>query len=180
MSKIGKQLIGIPQDVKIDISDNKISVGGKKGKLEKIFPQEIKIEQTKNELIIKFEGSKEKKALWGTWRAHIANMIKGVTDGFEKSLKIEGVGWRASLEGQNLVLKLGFSHLVKVSPSEGVAFSTEKDIIKISGIDKEKVGNIAAKIRKICPPEPYKGKGIRYVDEIVKKKAGKKAVASVK
>ncbi len=180
MSKIGKKPIELPIDVKVDLSDNKIIVEGPKGKLERIIPREIKIEKQDQTLIVSFDGPKEKKALWGSFRSHISNMVEGVKNGFEKSLKIEGVGWRASLEGKDLSLKLGFSHLVKVKPIDGVTFSIEKDIIKVSGIDKEKVGNVAAKIRSIYPPEPYKGKGIRYLDEVVRKKAGKKAVASIK
>ncbi len=182
MSKIGKKPIAIPEGVKVEMNGDKIIVEGPKGKLERTLPKEIKIKINESEklLMVSFEGAKEKKALWGSFRAHINNMIEGVKNGFEKSLKIEGVGWRASLEGKELSLKLGFSHPVKVKPIEGVTFSVEKDIIKVSGIDKEKVGNMAAKIRAIYPPEPYKGKGIRYVDEVVKKKAGKKAVASIK
>jgi large subunit ribosomal protein L6 len=180
MSKIGKKPIVIPDDVKIEISDNKIIIEGPKGKLEKNFPSEINIDKKEKELLVSFRGPKEKKALWGSWWAHIVNMIKGVKNGFEKSLKIEGVGWRVKLEGKTLVLKLGFSHSIKIPSPEGVDFLIEKDIIKILGIDKDKVGNVAAKIRAIYPPEPYKGKGIRYVDEVVRKKAGKKAVATIK
>lgn len=180
MSKIGKQSINIPDSVKVEISENKIVIEGFKGKLEKEFPSEISIDKKGKELIVTFKGLKEKKALWGTWRSHIANMIEGVKDGFEKSLKIEGVGWKASVEGKTLVLKIGFSHPVKIVPPESIVFSVEKNIIKISGIDKEKVGNIAAKIRSIYPPSPYKEKGIYYVDEVVRKKVGKKAVTVVK
>lgn len=180
MSKIGKKPITLDKDIKIDLSEGRIIVEGPKGKLERKIPKEIKIIKDDANLVVAFEGPREKKSLWGTFRSHIANMVEGVKNGFEKSLKIQGVGWRASFEGKDLVLKLGFSHPVKVKPIEGITFSIEKDIIKVSGIDKEKVGSIAAKIRAIYPPEPYKGKGIRYVDETVRKKAGKKAATSIK
>jgi large subunit ribosomal protein L6 len=180
MSKIGKQPIKIPSDVKIDFTNGKIIVEGPKGKLERNIPSEVLVNKKENEIVLAYKGPKEKKALWGTWRAHIFNLIEGAKNGFEKNLKIEGVGWRASIEGEDLSLKVGFSHPVKVSPPEGINFVMEKDIIKIVGINKELVGNVAAKIRAIRPPEPYKGKGIRYVDEVVKRKAGKKAVTALK
>lgn len=177
MSKIGKQPIQIPEGVKVEINGNEILVEGQKGKLVKVFPPEILIEKEENQILVKFKGSrdKKKKALWGTWQRHIKNAIDGVNKGFEKELKIEGVGWRAEMKGENLSLKVGLSHLVEIPPKEGIKFSIEKDIIKVSGPDKEKVGTVAAEIRRIKPPEPYKGKGIRYIDEIIKKKAGKKA-----
>ena len=179
MSKVGKKQIEILEGIKVDIKEDKILVEGPKGKLERNFPPEISIEKKENILKVSFSGPKEKKAYWGTWRSHVSNMIKGAKEGFEKKLKIEGVGWRASLEGKDLVLNVGFSHPVKISPPENISFSVEKNIIIINGIDKELIGNIAAKIRKVRPPEPYKGKGIHYEDEIVRKKAGKKAVATM-
>jgi len=178
MSKIGKQPIKILENVDIQIKDQRILVKGPKGTLEKVFPSEISVERKNGELLVKFKGSKEKKALWGTWRQIIKNMIEGVSKGFEKRLKLEGIGWRANIEGKDLVLKVGFSHPVRISPIEGVSFSVEKDIIKVSGIDKEKVGIAAANIRKVRPPEPYKGKGIRYIDEVIRRKPGKKAVGT--
>lgn len=178
MSKIGKKPIEIPSEVKIDFKEGKILVEGPKGKMEKYLPREISFEIKDNNLIVSYNGPKEKKALWGTWRSHIQNMIIGVKDGFEKRLLIEGVGWRASIEGKDLVLNVGFSHPVKVSPPDGINFAVEKNIIVIGGTDKELVGNVAAKIRKIRPPEPYKGKGIRYENEIIRRKAGKKAVSA--
>lgn len=179
MSKIGKQPINI-EGVKTEISDGKITIEGSKGKLEKVLPPEIFVKKENNTLKVLFKGPKEKEALWGTWRSHIFNMVNGVKNGFEKRLKIEGVGWRANPEGKNLVLRIGFSHPVKITPPEGVIFLVEKDIIKILGPDKNLIGNVAAKIRKVRPPEPYKGKGIRYENEIVRRKAGKKAVAAIK
>ena len=182
MSKIGKQPIQIPEGVKVEIKGNEIFIEGPKGKVAYVLPPEIGVEKKENEILVKFNGSrnKTKKALWGTWQRHIKNAIEGVIKGYEKELKIEGVGWRAELKGDKLVLKIGFSHLVEISPLTGIEFSLEKDIIKIKGFEKEKVGNTAANIRKIRPPEPYKGKGIRYIDEVVRKKAGKKAVAAEK
>lgn len=180
MSKIGKRPIKIPEGVKVEVKDNKVSVTGPKGVLLKELPPEIFIEKKDNQLLVKLKEPREKKALWGSWRAHLKNMLEGVTKGFEKKLKIEGLGWRATLEGKDLVLQVGFTHPVKISPLEGINFSVKKDIIKVSGIDKEKVGTVAAKIRKVKPPEPYKGKGIRYLDEIIRKKPGKKAIAVAK
>lgn len=182
MSKVGKKPIILPNDIKIEKSENLLTVEGPKGKLTRILPEEIQVEMNEEEgkkiINVVYNGPKEKKALWGTFRAHIQNMIEGVKNGFEKKLIIEGVGWRANLEGKDLVLNVGFSHPVKVSPPDGISFGVEKNNIIVSGIDKELVGNIAAKIRKIRPPEPYKGKGIRYENEIIRRKAGKKAAGS--
>ena len=116
--------------------------------------------------------------MWGTFNALISNMVCGVVDGYEKKLQLEGIGYKANLEGEGLTLQIGFSHPVKIKKIEGIKFLIEKNIITISGIDKELVGQTAATIRAIKPPEPYKGKGIRYVGEYVRKKAGKKVVAS--
>lgn len=178
MSKIGKLPIEIPNDVKVEIKEKKILVKGPKGALEKEFPSEIFIERKDNLLFVKFQGTKEKKALWGTWRALIKNIIKGVNEGYEKKLKMTGVGWKANIEGDNLILKTRFTHPVKIPFLKGINLSVEKDIINVSGIDKEKVGLMTAKIRAISPPEPYKGKGIAYLDEVIKRKAGKKVVAA--
>lgn len=183
MSKVGKKPIELPPEIKIDLRDNFLIVEGPKGKLERKIPDEIKIkiEETggRKVILVSYEGSKEKKALWGTFRSLIYNMIEGVKNGFEKKLIIEGVGWRANMEGKDLVLNIGFSHPVKVSPPDGINFSVEKNnMVIVSGIDKEVVGNTAAKIRKIRPPEPYKGKGIRYENEVIRRKAGKKAATS--
>lgn len=180
MSKIGKRPIEIPETVKIEIKGKKVSARGPKGVLTKELPPGISIVRKDNQLLVKFEGPKEKKAFWGSWHSHLENMIEGVNKGFEKKLKIEGLGWRARLEDKILVLQVGFTHPVKISPPESIIFSVKKDIIKVSGIDKESVGTIAAKIRNVRPPDPYKGKGIRYIDEVIKKKPGKKATVAVK
>lgn len=179
MSRIGKQPIEIPQGVDVSIENNLVKVKGPKGELERYIRPEIKIE--KNDNIITVAPDKETKrtsALWGLSRTLIANMVEGVTNGFEKKLEIQGVGYRANMEGEALVLLMGFSHPVKIDKVEGIKFEVDKLIITVSGIDKELVGQIAAKIRKVKPPEPYKGKGIRYVGEYVRIKAGKKAAGS--
>ena len=120
------------------------------------------------------------KALWGTFRQLIFNMVEGVTNGFEKKLEIVGVGYKASLDKNDLVLEVGFSHPVRIECPEGIKFSVEKNIISVSGIDKELVGKIAAKIREVKPPDPYKGKGIRYLGEVIRQKLDKKAITTAK
>jgi large subunit ribosomal protein L6 len=181
MSRIGKKPIQIPEGVQVEIHQNKIRVEGPKGKLEKNIPSEIDV-QIKEGMILVSPKSKTKKAkaLWGTIRQIIYNMVEGVTKGFEKKLEMEGLGYRASVSGDELVLEVGFSHPVKIKKPEGINFSVEKNIITVSGIDKELVGQIAANIRRVRPPDPYKGKGIRYLGEVIRKKAGKKAVAAAK
>jgi len=183
MSRIGKQPIKIPENVEVKIEGDLIIVKGPKGELKNRIPREIKIEIKDKELKLKpIIFHKETQALWGTWRSLINNMIQGVTKGFEKKLEIRGVGYRAELKdsptgeaGRNLVLSLGYSHLVKVRAPRDIEFKVEKNTITVSGIDKQVVGQIAADIRKKRKPEPYKGKGIRYEGEIVRRKAGKKA-----
>jgi len=179
MSRIGKQPIEIPQGVNITIENNLVNVKGPKGELERYIRPEIKIEQKENQLIVgPDKETKRTGALWGLSRTLIANMVLGVTVGYSKKLEIQGVGYRASLEGENLVLLMGFSHPVKIEKVEGIKFEVEKNNIIVSGIDKELVGQVAAKIRKVRPPEPYKGKGIRYEGEYVRIKAGKKAAGA--
>ena len=179
MSRIGKKPILIPENVEIKIGDQKVVVGGPKGELSREVRPEIGVEVKEGKILVspKIE-IKKTKALWGLTRALIANMIKGVTEGYEKKLEIEGIGFRASVEGENLVLSVGFTHPVKIKAPEGIKFSVEKNIITVSGTDKELVGQMAAKIRAIRPPEPYKGKGIRYVGEQVRRKVGKKAATA--
>jgi large subunit ribosomal protein L6 len=179
MSKIGKQPIIIPKDVKIELDKNKIKVVGPKGTLEKFLPKDIEFDFQENVLIVKpLTSDRQTKALWGTWRSLINNMVIGVKDGFSKELEYKGVGYKAVVEGATLNLDLGFSHPINVKAPEGINFKAEKNSIIISGIDKELVGQVAAKIRKLRPPEPYKGKGIKYKDEIIQRKEGKKVVGS--
>jgi large subunit ribosomal protein L6 len=184
MSRIGKKPILIPPGVDVKIEDSKVIVRGPKGELSREIRPEIKVEVKDNQIFLspKIEKAMDKKtkALWGLSRALLANMVQGVIEGYEKKLQIEGLGFRASLEGDNLVLQVGFTHPVRIKAPEGIKFSVEKEIITVSGIDKEKVSQIASKIRKIKPPEPYKGKGIRYFGEVVRKKVGKKAVTTTK
>lgn len=187
MSRVGKKNIPIPQGVEVKIEDSHIKVKGPKGELERDVRPEINIEIKDKEIELNIKElspremrkqAKELKAFWGLTRALIANMVTGVVDGYEKKLQIEGLGYKASLEGKDLILNVGFSHPVKVKVPEDLEVKVEKNIITVSGIDKEKVGLLAAKARRIKPPEPYKGKGIRYVEEVVRKKEGKKAVGA--
>jgi len=179
MSRIGKKPILILENVEVKIEGQKVMIKGPKGELLKEIRPEIKVEVKENKIFVepKME-SKKTKAFWGLTRALLANMVMGVTKGYEKKLQIEGLGYRANLEGNNLVLFVGFSHPVKIEAPEGIKFSIEKNIITVSGFDKELVGQTAAKIRNVQPPEPYKGKGIRYVGEVIRRKVGKKAVTT--
>lgn len=180
MSRIGKKLIEIPQGVTATISEKEIVVKGPKGELKQVIHPEIKIEQAEGKILVapKSELSKKSRGMWGLYRALVANMVEGVNKGFEKKLEIEGVGFKANVEGNNLVLNLGFTNPVKIEKIEGVDFKVEKNIITISGANKERVGHIAALIRKQKPAEPYKGKGIKYQGEKIRRKEGKKVVAS--
>ena len=181
MSRIGKKPIGIPQGVEVKIEDSKIIVRGPKGELSRSIRPEIEASVKEGKvLIVPRKETKETKALWGLTRALIANFVLGVTEGFEKKLEIRGIGYRASMEGEDLGLKLGFSHPVTVKKPEGISFSVDKNIITVSGIDNQLVGEVAAKIKRLRPPDPYKGKGIRYLGEAVRKKEGKKAVTAAK
>jgi len=179
MSRIGKKPIEIPQGVEISIENNLVKVKGPKGELEQYIRPEIKIEKKENEIIVSVgKETKRTSALWGLSRTLIANMIEGVTNGYEKKLEIQGVGYRANLEGEDLVLLVGFSHPVKIEKVAGIKFEVQKLNIIVSGISKELVGQVAARIRAVRPPEPYKGKGIRYEGEYVRRKSGKKAVGT--
>lgn len=181
MSRIGKKPIEIPPEVKVNIDGQKVSVEGPLGKLEKEFRPEIGIEIKDNKIVLfpKIE-SKITKALWGTYRQLIFNMIEGVRKGYEKKLEIEGLGYKAELQGENLVLRVGYSHPVTISPPAGIKISVEKNIVTVFGIDKELVGKIAAEIREVKPAEPYKGKGIKYLGEKIIRKVGKKVAATAK
>lgn len=179
MSRIGKKPILIPESVEVKIEDNRVVVKGPKGELQREVRPEIKVEVKEGKVLVTPQKeTKKTNAFWGLTRALIFNMLKGVTEGYEKKLQMEGVGYKANLEEEGLILQVGFSHPVKIKKTEGIKFLVEKNIITVSGIDKELVGQVAAKIRKVRPPEPYKGKGIRYLGEEVRRKAGKK-VATV-
>ena len=180
MSRIGKKPILIPENVEVKIEGQKVMIKGPKGELQREIRPEIKVETKNNQIFVSPQiETKKTKAFWGLTRALIANMIKGVTEGFEKKLEIEGLGFRALLEGNDLLLYVGFTQPIKIEAPEGIKFSVEKNIITVSGADLEKVSQIAAKIRKVKPPEPYKGKGIRYLGEVVRRKVGKKAVTAI-
>jgi len=180
MSKIGKKAILIPANVEIKIEGNEALVKGPKGELKRNFPFNLlKIEIKENKIFISpREGKEEKpfKAIWGTTRSHLNNMIHGVSEGFEKKLEIQGVGYGGQLEGKDLILKVGFIKPVRLTIPEGLALKIEKNIITVAGIDKEKVTQFACKIRKVKKPDSYKGKGIRYLGEYIRLKLGKKAV----
>lgn len=175
MSRIGKQPIDVPEGVTVKIKGNEIEINGPKGTLSLKFRPEIEVKTKDNQLIVSRKNEEIlSRSLHGLTRTLIANLIEGVTIGFSKTLKLVGIGYRATLEGENLVLFLGFSHSVKINPPQGIKFEVEgNDTIKVSGTDKILVGQTTAKIRAARPPEPYKGKGIRYLDEIVKHKVGK-------
>jgi len=175
MSKVGRQPISIPKGVKITIEDRDISVEGPKGKLSFRFSSLVSVSEENTSVVVK-PVSEEKlaKALFGTTRALINNMVKGVTEGFKKELDIVGVGYKAQMKGKLLILQIGFSHPIEINIPDGINVSLPSATkIIIEGIDKAKVGQFAANIRKIYPPEPYKGKGIRYSSEFVRKKLGK-------
>jgi len=181
MSRVGKKPILIPEDIEVKLEGNKITIKGPKGELSREFRSELKIEIRENKImVLPAIETKRTKAFWGLTRALIFNMINGVKEGYEKKLEIEGVGFKASLDGDNLLLNVGFSHPVKVKTPEGIKFLVEKNTIIVSGIDKEKVSQTAATIRKIRPPEPYKGKGIKYAGEKIQRKVGKKAITATK
>ena len=180
MSKIGKKPIEVPSGVTVEVADdNKVKVKGSKGELESVFSAKIKIEVKDNQVLLKpIKDSNDLYALWGLTRALVANMIEGVSKGFEKKLEIQGVGYKVALKGDKLDMALGFSHPVEVKCPEGIKFEVEKNIITILGINKQAVGQTAANIRAFKKPEPYKGKGIRYVGEQVKLRVGKKAAGT--
>lgn len=177
MSRIGKKPVLIPKGVTVTLTGNKLKVKGPKGELENNFHNAMKIESKESEIVITRPNDlKENKALHGLTRALIQNMVMGVTNGFEKSLEIVGVGYRAELKGKNLLLNIGYSHPIYFIPPDGITLqSSAPTQITISGIDRQLVGMVASKIRSIRKPEPYKGKGIKYSDEQVQRKAGKTA-----
>ena len=178
MSRIGKKPIPIPAGVSVSVTGHRLSVKGPKGELIREIHPDIGVSVEENE--VKLAPAREGKktaALWGLSRSLVANMISGVSLGFEKKLEFEGIGFRAALEGDTFVFSLGFSHPVRFAAPPGISFKVEKNVITVSGFDKELVGDTAARIRDLKPPEPYKGKGIRYQGEIIRRKAGKKAVA---
>jgi large subunit ribosomal protein L6 len=179
MSKIGKKPIVIPKGTEIKISGNSVTVKGPKGELKKEFSDKVLIKISEDVATVELKVKDNQAfALWGLTRALLANMIKGVTEGFETVLEFQGVGYKAAVKGEDLEMGLGFSHPVTIKAPKGITFKTEKNSIRISGIDNEVIGETASRIRVLRKPEPYKGSGIRYQGEVLRKKAGKKAVAA--
>jgi large subunit ribosomal protein L6 len=177
MSRIGKQFITIPEKVKVSLNGQNILVDGPKGSLSRILPSLVCCtldEGNKKLFLEKTQNTKLSQALYGLSRTLVANMVTGVSIGFEKKLEITGVGYRAQLNGNDLILNMGYSHPVKMVPPEGLSIKVENPTsVVISGIEKDMVGEFAAKIRSVRPPEPYKGKGIAYAGEVIRRKAGK-------
>lgn len=176
MSRIGKKTISIPKGVTLTLDGQTVTVKGPKGESTWTVADEIELRQDGEELSLTPRSDTQRaRAMWGLSRTLVANMVTGVTEGFERTLELVGVGYRAAMKGNDLSLQLGFSHEVDVKAPEGVSFATPKQTeIRISGHDKQVVGEIAANIRKLRPPEPYKGKGVRYAGEKVRRKEGKK------
>ncbi len=179
MSRLGKQIINVPTEVKVEVGNGRVVMRGPRGELTRVFKPEINItlESGGGLKLVPRQSSLDNRALWGTYAAHLKNMIKGVVSGFEKKLLLEGVGYRAALEGKNLKMNLGFSHPVVMAIPEGLEVKIDKGLMTITGQDCELVGQFAARVRAHRPPEPYKGKGFRYEDEIIHRKQGKKVVA---
>ena len=175
MSRVGNKPVDLPDGVNVEIDGSAVTVKGTKGELNREFNERIGFDIDKGVITVtRPDDTRESRALHGLSRALLANMVTGVSDGFRKELEIQGVGYRASLKGSDVELLVGFSHPVVVEAPEGITFEVpEQTKIIVSGIDKEQVGQVAANIRKVRPPEPYKGKGIRYSGEYVRRKAGK-------
>jgi large subunit ribosomal protein L6 len=177
MSRIGKKPIELPTGVNVAISPGRVQVNGPLGELSQEVPARMQIDQEDGSIVVTRPTERgEDRALHGLTRTLVANMVEGVTKGFEKRLEIQGVGYRATLQGTNLELNVGYSHPVRIPPRPGITFEVPSNTqIVVKGIDKQMVGQTAAEIRKVRPPEPYKGKGIRYEGEFVRRKVGKRA-----
>jgi len=175
MSRIGKRPIAIPNKVTVAIDGQRVAVKGPKGELSRVLPAEVLVEQDGTIITVtRRNESRPARQRHGLCRTLVANMVEGVSQGFQRRLEIQGVGYRAQVQGRNLLLNMGYSHPVQIDPPEGVQLAVENNTnVVVSGIDKEVVGNIAAQIRAVRPPEVYKGKGIRYAGEVVRRKAGK-------
>jgi large subunit ribosomal protein L6 len=176
MSRIGKKTIASPSGVAVTVEGQTVTVKGPKGQLAWTVPEEIVLTQEGGELsLAPRDDSQRARSMWGLSRTLVANMVEGVSKGYEQNLELVGVGYRAAMKGQTLSMQLGFSHDVDIPPPAGIVFAVGKPTeVKVSGIDKQAVGETAARIRRIRPPEPYKGKGVRYAGEKVRRKEGKK------
>jgi large subunit ribosomal protein L6 len=177
MSRIGKQPIELPSGVNVAISPGRVQVNGPLGELSQSVPARMRITQEDGTLVVKRPTERgDDRALHGLTRSLLANMVEGVTKGFEKRLELQGVGYRAALRGTDLELNVGYSHPVVIKPPQGINFEVpDATSVLVKGIDKQQVGELAAQVRKVRPPEPYKGKGIRYEGEYVRRKVGKRA-----
>lgn len=174
MSRIGKKVIAIPAGTEVKISGSHFSVKGPKGTLERNLGEDVTLSVADNQITVK-PNHEDVGPVWGTYASHVVNMLEGVNQAFQKKLIIEGIGFKAEVKGENLVLGLGFSHPVSVPIPKDLTVKVEKNIVTISGINKEIVGQFSATIRALKKPEPYKGKGIRYSDEVIRRKQGKKS-----
>ncbi|MFZ2632973.1 MAG: 50S ribosomal protein L6 [Desulfosalsimonadaceae bacterium] len=176
MSRVGKKPIGIPEKVKITFSDNVLSVQGEKGTLTRTIHPDVRLNIDNAFLTVSIDlMDKKTRSLWGMTRALISNMVTGVSKGFERDLEINGIGYRAELKGSNIEFNLGYSHPIDFPLPEGISAKIDKNIIKLMGVDKELLGYTASTMRALRPPEPYKGKGVKYAEEHIQRKAGKTA-----
>lgn len=179
MSKIGKLPVEIVQGVTVDISSNNIKVTGPKGTLSFVIPQNIEVKAEEGEVKVKaLKDDKITWSKWGTVRKIISNMVIGVTNGWQKKLELVGTGYRAEVQGNSINMIVGYSHPIKITAPEGVTFKVEKNVVTVDGIDRQVVGQVAANLRATREPEPYQGKGVKYVDEVIRRKAGKAAKAA--
>ena len=180
MSKIGKQPINLPANVTVEVNGRSVIVKGPRGELKKMFGEgvDVKIEDGKVSISIQ-KVTKQHMSNWGTTRSNISNMVKGVAEGWQKQMELIGTGYRAEVRGDTLVLTVGYSHPIEIKAPAGITFKVEKNIITVDGSDKVLVGQVSANVRAARPPEPYKGKGVKYVGEIIRRKAGKAAKAAV-
>ena len=176
MSRVGKHAVAVPSGVTVEIKGQAVAVKGKMGALSLVAPDEVAVTLADGKLAVQPKQETQRaRALWGSTRNNLNNMVKGVTDGFRKVLEIEGVGFRVAVQGQELVLQLGFSHEVRYMIPQGITIKAEKPtVVSVTGFDKQQVGQVAAEIRNMRPPEPYKGKGIKYEGEKILRKEGKK------
>ncbi len=174
MSRIGKKIIDIPEKTEVTVVGGKVTVKGPKGTLEKVFGPHVEIKVADG--VITLEPKKNAPdAFWGTYASHVTNMVRGVTEGFTKKLILEGIGYKADVKGTDLVMALGFSHPVKMAIPSSLKVTSDKGIVSVTGMNKEEVGQFTAVIRAWKKPEPYKGKGFRYEDEVIRRKVGKKS-----
>jgi large subunit ribosomal protein L6 len=178
MSRVGRKPVALPKGVTVAVKDGAVNVKGPKGELKRSIPLGVSLKTSAAELLFeRADDSRENRAKHGMLRALVANMVRGVSEGFERKLEINGVGYRADVAGQKLNMALGFSHPVVFELPKGISAKVDKNLVILSGIDREVLGETASKIRAIRPPEPYKGKGIKYVEETIKRKVGKTGAA---